>query len=69
MQTAAVTAVVRSQVTGQYLCGFAKSPMYKETPVWGDKSCAVQATVAALAKCHLAGIFAVDVEHCAKVPA
>jgi hypothetical protein len=58
--------VVRNTVTGQYLCGFADDAITgrgkNSIPVWGGIGAAIAASVEALAKCHIAGIFAVEVE-------
>jgi hypothetical protein len=58
--------VVRNTITGQYLCDFADDGITgrgkNSIPVWGDVAHAMAASVEALAKCHIAGIFAVEVE-------
>jgi hypothetical protein len=63
--------LIKSTVTGQYLCGFADSGTRSSrgvhwVPVFGDKAAAqdskAAASVEALAKCHLAGVLAVEVE-------
>ncbi len=72
MNTAATTKpanLIRNTVTSQYLCGFVDDQLTgrgaKSIPAWGDRAtaekCGAPASVEALAKCHLAGIFCVDV--------
>jgi hypothetical protein len=60
-----MTNAIRSQVTGQFLCGFADDGITgrgkNSVPVWGAKEGAIPASVEALAKCHLAGVLAVEV--------
>jgi hypothetical protein len=57
--------VIRNTVTGQYLCDFDDDGITgrgkNSIPVWGDVGAAMAASVEALAKCHLAGIFVVEV--------
>jgi len=58
---------IKNTVTGQYLVGFADDHIQghgpQSIPVWGhDKAQALPASVDLMARCHLVGIFAIDVE-------